>query len=52
MVYSGFLYGYDDIFYQSQDELGNDMYDWYWINAQGDIVAYTDLQFRETVFTT
>ena len=27
------------------------MFDWYWINAQGDIVAYTDLQFRQTVFT-
>jgi len=47
----GFLYGYDDIFYQSQDELGNEIYDWYWINAQGQTVAYTDLQFRQTVFT-
>ena len=37
--------------YSSTDELGNEIYDWYWINAQGQTVAYTDLQFRQTVFT-
>ena len=47
----GFLYGYDDIYYSSTDEFGNELYDWYWINPQGDIVAHTDLQFRQTVFT-
>ena len=47
----GFMYGYDDIAYSAEDELGNEVYDWYWIDAQGNQVAGTDLQFRETVFT-
>ena len=47
----GFMYGYDDIFYTAEDELGNEVSDWYWIDAQGNQVAGTDLQFRETVFT-
>jgi len=46
----GFEYGYDDIFYQSYDELGNQTYDWYWIDPDGNIVAYTDRQFRDLVF--
>jgi len=46
----GFNYGYDDIFYQSTDESGNRIFDWYWIDADGNIVAYTDRQFRDLVF--
>ena len=46
----GFEYGYDDIYYTSEDELGNEVDDWYWIDPAGNIVAYTDLQFRNTVF--
>ena len=29
---------------------GEEVYDWYWYNPQGEIVAYSDLQFRDTVF--
>ncbi len=47
----GFLYGFDDIYYNQVDELGNEVSDWYWINPQGQIVANSDLEFRETVFT-
>tara|TARA_Y100000592_G_C5453910_1_gene310298 strand:- start:296 stop:1549 length:1254 start_codon:yes stop_codon:yes gene_type:complete len=46
----GFEYGYDDIAYTQQDEFGNTVYDWYWIDEQGNIVADSDLEFRETVF--
>jgi len=46
----GFDYGYDDWFYSSTDENGNDFYDWYWTNPQGDIIAWTDRQFRDLVF--
>ena len=46
----GFEYGYDDIYYTSTDEFGNEVDDWYWIDPAGNIVAYTDLQFRNTVF--
>ena len=33
-----------------QDENGNQTSDWYWVDAGGEIVAYTDLQFRDDVF--
>jgi len=46
----GFMYGYDDIYYSAEDELGNEVDDWYWIDPQGNQVAATDLEFRETVF--
>ena len=46
----GFMYGYDDIYYSAEDELGNEVSDWYWIDAEGNQVANTDLDFRETVF--
>ena len=46
----GFLYGYDDIYYSSNDENGNSTSDWYWVDGDGSIVAYTDLQFRDEVF--
>ena len=45
----GFEYGYDDIFYQSTDEFGNNIYDWYWINQDGVVVAHTDQQFRDLI---
>ncbi len=47
----GFLYGYDDIYYTETDENGNEVTDWYWIDPDGNRVADTDLEFRETVFT-
>jgi len=47
----GFLYGYDDIYYTEEDEFGNEVTDWYWIDPEGNRVADTDLEFRETVFT-
>tara|TARA_R100001015_G_scaffold10461_1_gene4140 strand:- start:4818 stop:6098 length:1281 start_codon:yes stop_codon:yes gene_type:complete len=46
----GFEYGYDDIAYNQTDQYGNEVFDWYWIDEQGEIVAHTDLEFRETVF--
>ena len=45
----GFEYGYDDIFYTSTDENGNVTQDWCWIDADGNQVAHSDLDFRETV---
>ena len=46
----GFLYGYDDIFFTEEDELGNERSDWYWIDPAGNRVADSDLEFRNTVF--
>jgi len=46
----GFYYGYDDIYYTQEDQFGNQISDWYWIDPDGNTVAYTDLQFRDTVF--
>jgi hypothetical protein len=43
----GFMYGYDDIYYTQQDSFGNEISDWYWIDEEGETVAYTDLQFRK-----
>ena len=48
--YLGFEYGYDDIAYNQTDQLGNDVFDWYWIDADSNIVAHTDLEFRETIY--
>jgi hypothetical protein len=48
----GFYYGYDDIYYTYEDDYsGETVSDWYWINEEGETIAYTDLQFRQTVFT-
>lgn len=47
----GFEYGYDDIYYTSTDEAGNQTGDWYWVDEDGNRVADSDLEFRETVFT-
>ena len=46
----GFIYGYDDIFYTEEDENGNEVNDWYWVDPDGNRVADTDLEFRETIF--
>jgi len=46
----GFMYGYDDHYTTTQYQ-GQTLYDWYWTGPEGDIVAHTDLEFRETVFT-
>ena len=46
----GFYYGYDDHFTTTQYQ-GQTLYDWYWTDPDGNIVAHTDLEFRETVFT-
>jgi len=48
----GFYYGYDDIYYTYEDDYSDEtVSDWYWINEEGETIAYTDLQFRQTVFT-
>jgi len=46
----GFEYGYDDIYFSETDENGNEVSDWYWIDPDGNRVADTDLEFRETIF--
>ena len=46
----GFDYGYDDIYYTQEDENGNEISDWYWIDPDGNVVANTDLEFRDGVF--
>ena len=46
----GFQYGYDDVFYTLTDESGNQTQDWQWVDSEGNVVANTDLEFRETVF--
>jgi len=47
----GYEYGYDDVFYTSTDENGNVTSDWCWVDSDGNQVAHSDLDFRETVFT-
>ena len=42
-------YGYSDIFYTRTDDNGNQIQDWYWIDADGNEVAQTDLEFREII---
>tara|TARA_R100000742_G_C4279662_1_gene105108 strand:- start:2149 stop:3372 length:1224 start_codon:yes stop_codon:yes gene_type:complete len=52
----GFEYGYDDIYYTQTSVDPNtgeqiQTSDWYWVDSEGNIVADSDLEFRETVFT-
>jgi len=48
----GFEYGYSDHFTTSTDATtGVETQDWIWKDADGNIVAHTDLDFRENVFT-
>ena len=42
-------YGYSDIFYTRTDNDGNQIQDWYWVDADGNEVAQTDLEFREII---
>ena len=50
----GYQYGFIDIPYSStvynQDGTTTEMFDWLWQNSNGDIVAYTDIQFRDDVY--
>ena len=48
----GFEYGYTDHFTEYTDiNTGVTTQDWIWKDADGNIIAYTDLEFRENVFT-
>jgi len=47
----GYEYGYQDIYYTQTDQNGNETSDWYWVDEDGNRVADSDLEFRETVFT-
>ena len=46
----GFMYGYSD-HYATIEVDGETINDWYWEDEDGNVVAHTDLEFRETVFT-
>ncbi len=51
----GYEYGFYDVAYESTSTNPNtgeeeQNFDWYWYNPQDQIVAYSDLQFRNTVF--
>ena len=50
----GYQYGFIDIPYQSivynQDGTTSELFAWLWQNAQGDVVAWTDEQFRDQIF--
>ena len=45
----GYNYGFTDQ-WVTIDIDGEEIYDYYWYDPQGNVVAYTDLQFRDTVF--
>ena len=48
----GFEYGYSDHFTTSTDATtGVETQDWIWKDAEDNVVAYSDLDFRENVFT-
>jgi hypothetical protein len=48
----GFEYGYTDHYTTYTDaNTGEETTDWIWRDENGEIVAYTDLEFRENVFT-
>jgi hypothetical protein len=51
----GYQYGFVDIPYSStvynQDGTTTDMFAWLWENSQGDIVAYTDEEFRDRIYS-
>jgi hypothetical protein len=47
----GFEYGYSDHFTSYTDiETGQTTYDWIWKDVDGNIVAYSDIDFRNTIF--
>jgi hypothetical protein len=47
----GYLYGYTDhpVTY-TDEQTGEQGFDWVWRDPEGNIVAYTDIDFRNTVF--
>ena len=45
----GYNYGFTDQWVTINID-GEEIYDYYWYDPQGNVVAYTDLQFRDTVF--
>ena len=45
----GFDYGYYDWYYTQEDQNGNNTSNWYWTDPEGEIVAYTDQDFRDRV---
>ena len=48
----GYEYGFSDHFTTyTDDETGEETQDWIWKDEDGNIVAYTDLEFRENIFT-
>jgi hypothetical protein len=46
----GYEYGYNDIYYTQTNELGDTTSDWFWVDADGNEVAHSDLSFRENVY--
>tara|TARA_R100000773_G_scaffold42620_1_gene40046 strand:+ start:59 stop:1228 length:1170 start_codon:yes stop_codon:yes gene_type:complete len=47
----GFMYGYTDHYTKYTDYFsGVETYDWIWRDSEGNIVAYSDIDFRNTVF--
>lgn len=46
----GYQYGYNDIYYTQTDQFGDSTSNWYWVDADGNEVAHSDLAFRENVF--
>ena len=48
----GFEYGYTDHLTTYTDaNTGEEIQDWIWKDSDGNIVAYSDIDFRETIFT-
>ena len=41
----------EDWYYSSIDQNGNEFFDWYWTDPNGEIVAYTDRQFQICVWS-
>ncbi len=45
----GFDYGYEDWYYTQEDQNGNNTSNWYWTDPDGEVVAYTDQDFRDRI---
>ena len=45
----GFDYGYEDWYYTQESEDGTSTSNWYWTDPSGEIVAYTDEDFRDRI---
>ncbi len=47
----GYDYGYSDHFTKYTDvDTGEERYDWIWKDSDGNIVSYSDIQFRQEIF--